>query len=627
MCGLTGFIHSSNGEHRKPELERVIEKMTSTLVLRGPDSKGIFIDKKIALGHRRLKIIDLSDNGSQPMQVRENGPVIAYNGEVYNFQLLKNELSLLGHSFRGNSDTEVILHVYDEWGFDGLKRLEGIFAYALWDPSIDRLMLMRDRLGVKPIFYADSSMGLVFGSEIKSLLAAGGVDTSLNDQAFSEYLWYGNTYEDRSFYNGVKALLPGQCLIVDGNNRRLVYWWKIEEWLESPLGTSNKDDATDMVKQALDASVKRQLVADVPIGIFLSGGVDSSAIAASAKQSRLNDINSYSASFDFDKGIDESEKALLVATHLGLNHHQLKISGSNISEVMLLLAKAHDEPFADAANIPLYLMCKELDPAVKVVLQGDGGDELFAGYRRYQILNNAKYFKFLPPYLSSIFTKAGKQGYRASRMYDAITNPDPAMRMGMLLTVETLRNNPNTLLTEDKRHELDLSTDPFLAYRHAADRFKVKDPIQQMLLTDLTVQLPSQFLTKVDRATMAAGIEARVPLLDENLLKISVGMPTKWKVDRNQNKIILRNSQRGRLPSSILDGPKTGFGVPYEFWLRTSLYKFAQDRLLNTQFTEHFSLNKSLVEKKLQEHRSGKFEHGFLLWKLLQLSLWMETRD
>ena len=626
MCGLTGFIHSSNGEHSKPELERVIEKMTSTLALRGPDSKGIFIDNKIALGHRRLKIIDLSDNGSQPMQVRENGPVIAYNGEVYNFQLLKNELSLLGHSFRGNSDTEVILHVYDEWGFDGLKRLEGIFAIALWDPSIDRLILMRDRLGVKPLFYADSTMGLVFGSEIKSLLAAGGVDTSLDDQAFSEYLWYGNTYEDRSFYNGVKALLPGQCLIVDGSNRRRVYWWKIEEWLESPLGTSNKDEATDMVKQALDASVKRQLVADVPIGIFLSGGVDSSAIAASAKQSRLTDLNSYSASFDFDKGIDESEKALLVATHLGLNHHQLKISGSNISEVMLLLAKSHDEPFADAANIPLYLMCKELDPTVKVVLQGDGGDELFAGYRRYQMLNNAKYFKFLPPYLSSIFRKAGKQGYRASRMYDAITNPDPAMRMAMLLTVETLRNNPNTLLTEDKRHELDLSTDPFLAYRHAADRFKVKDPVQQMLLTDLTVQLPSQFLTKVDRATMAAGIEARVPLLDENLLKISVGMPTKWKVDRNQNKIILRNSQRRRLPTSILDGPKTGFGVPYEFWLRTSLYKFAQDRLLSTQFTEYFSLNKSLVEKRLLEHRSGKFEHGFLLWKLLQLSLWMETR-
>ena len=626
MCGLTGFVHNSNGEHRKQELRRVIEKMTSTLALRGPDKKGIFINKKIALGHRRLKVIDLSDNGSQPMQVRENGPVIVYNGEVYNYQSLRTELSSRGHRFRGTSDTEVVLHVYDEWGFDGLKKLEGIFAYALWDPSLERLILIRDRLGAKPLFYAESSMGLAFGSEIKSLLAAEGVDVSLSDQAYSEYLWYGNVYGDRSFYSGVKPLLPGQCLIVEGNNRRLVSWWKIEEWLESPLKDTSRDEATEMVKQALDVSVERQLVADVPVGIFLSGGIDSSAIAASASQFRSSDLNSYSASFDFEKGIDESEKALLVATHLGLNHNQLKISGSNVSEVMLLLAKAHDEPFADAANIPLYLMCKELDPAVKVVLQGDGGDELFGGYNRYQILKNTQYFKFLPPYLSSIFSKVGKQGRRISRMYDAITDPDPAMRMGLLLTLETLRSNPSTLLTDNKRHELDLSTDPFLAYRHAADRFKVTDPVQQMLLTDLTVQLPSQFLTKVDRATMAAGIEARVPLLDENLLKICIGMPTDWKVNRAQNKIILRNSQRGRLPSSILDGPKTGFGEPYEFWLRTSLYKFSQDRLLDAKFIDYFSLDRKSVEKKLQEHRSQKFEHGFILWKLLQLALWMETR-
>lgn len=627
MCGLTGFIHNSLGEYKKPELKQAIEKMTSTLARRGPDSKGIFLDSKIALGHRRLKIIDLSDHGSQPMQIRENGPVIAYNGETYNFPALRAELSSLGHRFKGTSDTEVILHVYDEWGFDGLKRLEGIFAYALWDPSLGRLILMRDRLGVKPLFYSDSPMGLVFGSEIKSLLAAEGVDVSLNDQALSEYLWYGNAYEERSFYNGVKSLRPGQCLIVDGDSRRFVNWWKIEEWLESPLAEMGEIEATDMVKQALDASVKRQFVADVPIGIFLSGGIDSSAVAASATQSKSNDINSYSASFDFDKGIDESKKAALVASHLGLNHTQLKINGSNITEAMLCLATAHDEPFADAANIPLYLMCQELNSSVKVVLQGDGGDELFAGYRRYQILKNLRYFKYFPKFLSSLFNKAGKQGRRASRMCDAITNPDPAIRMGMLLTLETFRNNPNNLLTEDKRRTLELNTDPFLAYKHAADRFKLKSPVQQMLLTDLTVQLPSQFLTKVDRATMAAGIEARVPLLDENLLKISLGLPTTWKVNRSQSKIILRNSQRGRLPSSILDGPKTGFGVPYEFWLRSSLFSFTQDRLLNAEFTDYFGFKKSSLETKLQEHRTGKFEHGFVLWKLLQLALWLETRN
>ena len=338
----------------------------------------------------------------------------------------------------------------NEWGFDGLKRLEGIFSFALWDPSIQRLILIRDRLGIKPIFYAESKMGLAFGSEIKSLLKAGGVDTSINDQAFSEYLWYGNSYEDRSFYNGVHSLLPGQCLIVEGNKRRLEYWWKIEEWLESPISYSNRAEATDLLRDAIDSSVKRQLISDVPVGIFLSGGVDSSAIAASVKKSGAKDVNSYSASFDFDKGIDESKKALLVSQHLGLKHNPLKIKGSNIIDVMTLLAKAHDEPFADAANIPLYLMCKELDPAVKVVLQGDGGDELFAGYRRYQILNNAKYFKFLPGHLSSLLRLGGKNGHRASRMYDAITQSDPAMRMALLLTVETLKDNPNKLLNQNK---------------------------------------------------------------------------------------------------------------------------------------------------------------------------------
>ena len=212
-------------------------------------------------------------------------------------------------------------------------------------------------------------------------------------------------------------------------------------------------------------------------------------------------------------------------------------------------------------------------------------------------------------------------------MYDAITQSDPAMRMAQLLTVETLKDNPNKLLNQNKREHLNLSTDPFLAYKNACMRFNMQDPIQQMLLTDITVQLPSQFLTKVDRSTMAAGIEARVPLLDENIAKIAVGMTSEWKANNNQNKIILRDSQRGRLPSSILDGPKTGFGVPYEYWLKTSLYNFAQERLLDNKFIENFGFNSSSIEAKLKNHKSGKVEHGFMLWKLLQIALWMETRD
>ena len=625
MCGFAGIHHK--GAHDKNLIEITLKKMNETLIPRGPEDEGFFIDNSIALSHRRLKIIDLSENASQPMQLSKDGPVIVFNGEIYNFLDLKKKYFSSKYKFKSESDTEIIILLYEKFGLKGLQELEGIFSFAIWDPKKDLLAIYRDRMGIKPIFFAESELGLVFGSEIKALLEVSGIDLSISNQAFSEYLWYGNSYENRSFYNGVHSLLPGQCLVVEGNKRRLEYWWKIEEWLENPIGYTNKAEATDLLRDAIDNSVKRQLIADVPVGIFLSGGVDSSTIAASVKESGVKDINSYSASFDFDKGIDESKKALLVSQHLGLKHNLLKIKGSNIIDVMTLLAKAHDEPFADAANIPLYLMCKELDATVKVVLQGDGGDELFAGYRRYQILKNAKYFKFLPDYLSRLLRLGGKHGHRASRMYDAITQSDPAMRMALLLTVETLKDNPNKLLNQNKREHLNLSTDPFLAYKNACMRFNMQDPIQQMLLTDITVQLPSQFLTKVDRSTMAAGIEARVPLLDENIAKIAVGMTSEWKVNNNQNKIILRDSQRGRLPSSILDGPKTGFGVPYEYWLKTSLYNFAQERLLDNKFIENFGFNSSSIEVKLKNHKSGKVEHGFMLWKLLQIALWMETRD
>ena len=625
MCGFSGIHHK--GAHDKNLIEISLKKMNETLIPRGPEGEGFFIDNSIALSHRRLKIIDLSENASQPMQLSKDGPVIVFNGEIYNFLDLKKKYFSSKYKFKSESDTEIIILLYEKYGLKGLQELEGIFSFAIWDPKKDLLAIYRDRMGIKPIFFAESELGLVFGSEIKALLEISGIDLSISNQAFSEYLWYGNSYENRSFYNGVHSLLPGQCLVVEGNRRRLEYWWKIEEWLEKPIGYTNKAEATDLLRDAIDNSVKRQLIADVPVGIFLSGGVDSSTIAASVKESGVKDINSYSASFDFDKGIDESKKALLVSQHLGLKHNLLKIKGSNIIDVMTLLAKAHDEPFADAANIPLYLMCKELDPTVKVVLQGDGGDELFAGYRRYQILKNAKYFKFLPGYLSRMLRLGGKHGHRASRIYDAITQSDPAIRMALLLTVETLKDNPNKLLNQNKREHLNLSTDPFLAYKNACMRFNMQDPIQQMLLTDITVQLPSQFLTKVDRSTMAAGIEARVPLLDENIAKIAVGMTSEWKANNNQNKIILRDSQRGRLPSSILDGPKTGFGVPYEYWLKTSLYNFAQERLLDNKFIENFGFNSSSIEAKLKNHKSGKVEHGFMLWKLLQIALWMETRD
>ncbi|MDC1004750.1 asparagine synthase (glutamine-hydrolyzing) [Opitutales bacterium] len=621
MCGFSGLYFSEI----RDDIESSIRRMTSTLSHRGPDDSGIFVSKKVALGHRRLSIQDLSETGKQPMRLKRAGLAVVFNGEIYNFRDLRNELNSLGHDFVGHSDTEVILHAYEAWGLVGLKRLEGLFGLALWDEHRERLIVMRDRLGIKPVYYGQSTSGLAFGSEIKSVLAAGGVDQSLDDQAFREYLWYGNPYGNRTFFKGVRSLEPGEWMILEDNNQRLEPWWRIEEWLEQPTTVKNKSEAAIMVRDRIDQAVERQLVADVPVGIFLSGGLDSSAIAASAMHCSDVPLDSYAAGFDFDRGVNELPKAAKVARHLGLNHHELNISGSKIEDVLVLLAKAHDEPFADAANIPLYLMSKELGGDRKVVLQGDGGDELFAGYRRYAMLANSHLWSLWPRFLSPVMRAGGGYGRRFARMADSVGHPNPSLRMALLLTLETLNSPPEALLSADRQKELVENTDPFLAYHNSADRFQDYEPVQQMLLTDLTVQLPSQFLTKVDRSTMAASIEARVPLLDENVAKLAVQLPSSWKVNGTETKIILRDSQSSRLPSNILAGSKTGFGVPYQYWLRTSLYDFARSRILDFSFLKKFDLNASLMEKKLKQHQESAVDNGFLLWKFLQLSLFHEN--
>lgn len=623
MCGIAGIYSADVSAERAGEasaLVPLVEAMTTVLTPRGPDACGYLADAGVMLGHRRLSILELSDAGAQPMKIVGHGVMVTYNGEVYNFRELRRQLKSLGSEFRGQSDTEVVLHAYVQWGLEGLKRLEGIFALALWDPTQRRLVLMRDRLGVKPLYYGESRHGLAFGSEIKAVLAAGGVDTDLDDQSLSEYLWYGNSHGDRTFYKGVRALEAGQWLVIENGQRRLESWWSVEDWLQETPQHPSQAEAEELVRDALDQAVARQLVADVPVGIFLSGGVDSSSIAAAAMQQSEQPLASYAAGFDFDRGINELAKAQRVAKHLGLSHHELQVSGAELESVLIDLAQAHDDPFADAANIPLYLMCKQLAGAIKVVLQGDGGDELFAGYRRYAILRNSAWWRLWPTGLSSIVRAGGHFGRRLARMADAAGHPDPALRMAFLLTTETPIDPPEAVFLRERGQHLTETTDPFIPYRKAAERFKDYEPVQQMLLTDLTVQLPSQFLTKVDRATMAAGIEARVPLLDEKVVRLALNLPSTFKVRGAEKKIILRNSQRARLPADILDGPKTGFGVPYEHWLRTSLYSFAEERILDSGFLRHFSLDGERIRKMLSQHKNEQMDRGFMLWKLLQLS-------
>jgi asparagine synthase (glutamine-hydrolysing) len=614
MCGICGILDPRSSSD---DLQRRGLRMSAALAHRGPDDSGVLVGEGIVLGHRRLSIIELSSAGAQPMTLGTT--TVVYNGESYNFQQLRTELQTLGHTFRGNSDTEVLLHAYEAWGLTGLERLEGIFAFALWDAARRRLVLMRDRLGVKPLYYARQGTRLAFGSEIKAVFAGVEADRSLDEQAFSEYLWYGNAFEERTLYRGVRALSPGERLIAEDGRERLESWWRIDAWLERAPPPA--EGAAAAVRAAVDAAVARQLVSDVPVGLFLSGGVDSSSIAAAASISGRR-LSSFSVGFDYERGVNELPRARLVAARLGFDHHELQVRGDRLEEVIAALVQAHDEPFADAANIPLYLLARELRGTIKVVLQGDGGDEMFAGYRRYALLQWAHLWRLCPHAVESALYRLPVNGTRLARIPAAAGHADPAMRMALLLTVETLRDPPTAILSEARRRQLEASSDPFAAFRRCAARFAQHDAIDQMLLTDLTLQLPSQFLTKVDRATMAQGIEARVPLLDEGVAALAVTLPAALKVRGTQRKIVLRDAMRGRLPTEILDAPKTGFGVPYEEWLRTSLHGFARASILAEDFIGRFGLDRARLTQALDEHRARARERGFLLWKLLQLALW-----
>jgi asparagine synthase (glutamine-hydrolysing) len=617
MCGICGLY----GLQTYDELTRRVQGMVRTIAHRGPDAEGTFVGERVALGHRRLSILDLSPTGAQPMTL--GATTVVYNGECYNFRELRAELEQSGRQFRGHSDTEVLLHVYEAWGLEGLARLEGIFAFALWDATRRRMVLMRDRLGIKPLYYAWNGGRLAFGSEIKAVLAGIELDLRVDDQAFAEFLWYGNAFEERTIYRSVRAVPPGYRLVVEAGGGRLEPWWRIEEWLTRAPRIADADEAALAVRVAVDAAVARQLVSDVPVGLFLSGGVDSSSIAASAALASSRRLASFAVGFDYDRGFNELPKARHVAQLLGLEHHELQVSGAGLEEVIVALVKAHDEPFADAANIPLYLLAKALGGAVKVVLQGDGGDEMFAGYRRYAVLSKAALWQFWPHAFEHVLRAIpGRMSARLARMGAAAGAADPALRMALLLTVETLHDPPTAMLTPEARLHLEATSDPFAAYRGCARRFASADPVQQMLLTDITLQLPSQFLAKVDRATMAHGIEARVPLLDEQVASLVVGLPVSLKVRGSQKKIMLRDAMRGRLPSEVLDGPKVGFGVPYEQWLSGALYEFARDAILDARFVARFGMDPFRLEAALVEHRSGRRDRGFLLWKMLQLSLW-----
>lgn len=620
MCGIAGRVVGLgkvlvlNTEKKMLTLDRVRH--------RGPDMQGQYADSHVWLGHVRLSIIDLSTAASQPMATVDSRYVICYNGEVYNASELARSLDLA--DLRTHSDTEVVLSAFAKLGVESIRLLNGMFAFAVYNKQAKKVWLVRDRLGIKPLYYRLDENGLSFASEIKSLLALD-EQASCDLSAVHEWLYYGTTLGERSLYQGIRKLLPGHYLELDlaTFSSKIECYWSPIQYAGCDNNTGSVDERIQQTRNLLEQAVKRQLVSDVPVGVCLSGGIDSSAITAFASRHYAGKLATYSVGFDFDKGENELQKAKVIAQLYRTDHHELRISGFEIADVVEKMVDHHGMPFSDAANIPLYLLSSSIKNDVKVVLQGDGGDEMFGGYSRYSTLSfykTARAFARLGNFLNRL-TPRNVSYYRRQRYINALVPDDLAEVMALLLTEEDWRSNPADVFVPEFRRQI-ISADPFARFRECQSYFKGDDIVKQMLLVDAMIILPDIFLEKVDRSTMAASVEVRVPFLDNDLVDFCMRLSGSQRVRFGQKKWLLKQSLQGVVPNEVLYSRKTGFGVPYGYWLCNALKPLFFDHLEVFRRKHPEVLDVAVIHALYHEHSSRRRDRSFLLWKVLNFMIW-----
>ncbi len=614
MCGIAGLIvkNIENYDFTK------FRNSTKLMSHRGPDNFGEYYDKNVALFHYRLSILDLDKRSNQPFFNESADKTIVYNGEIYNYKDLAHQYNLNLHT---TSDTEVILKTIDAKGMNSLPEWNGIFAFALHDKKNNSVTLARDRFGVKPLYVYENDSFIAFASEAKVILKW--LDSfSINLQCLSEYIWYGNTLSNPTLINNLNKLSPGSYTTIDLNNftSKKKEFWSISSQIH-PNTEDTLETSVTKTKSLLENAVKTQLVSDVPIGIFLSGGIDSSAITAFASKYVSGKLNTYSVEYDFNVGEgSELAKAKSVAKKFNTNHHELKVESHNIIEDFESLVFQYDEPFADSANFPLYLLAKQCSNDMTVVLQGDGGDELFAGYRRYKLLGNLTFWRYNSVLLSKLLPDKFLR-YRAKRMANTLEQKSDSLRMALLMTQTTTMDMPDKIFNSEIQKKLLLQS-PFKTYEEKNEQFIKEDLAQRMLYTDFEVLLPHTYLEKVDKATMLMSIEARVPFLDNNLTDYVLSLPAKYKIKRGINKYLLKKCLQGIIPNEILNAPKQGFNTPTSTWLQTSLYEYAKSKF--NSLSDNGFLNKNYLLELLEEHRNKVKNHNMILWRALVLVAWLD---
>lgn len=611
MCGILGFF----GLAGQPMDREAFIRARDTMTHRGPDDGGIYQDGPVMLGHRRLSIIDLG-GGHQPMAAADEAVWIVFNGEIYNFRELRDELSGKGHAFKTASDTEVILRLYLEEGVGGFERLNGIFAFAIWDRRSGELHLVRDQLGIKPLYYAETPRGLVFASEVKVLLATGLVAPTLESEAIPEYLVYRDVAGERTLFRGVRRLLPGHRLTLRRGGIEIHRYWNLIDD-QAPLFEGAFEAAVDALESLLDDAVRMQMVSDVPLGTFCSGGVDSSLVTALAARHASGPINTFSVGFD-EAAFDESVYARQVAAHCGTRHHEVRISNRQFTDRLERLIWHNDEPLHFPNSVHIHAVSELARNHVTVVLTGEGADELFAGYPRYQIPVLLARWRRVPGIARWLARSLGQAlGDHRIQKLDRFTGR-PA---GWEILMNSASSDGGRLGIAGLDEQRAVSD-----YRRAAFEATAghPDPVTRVALLDQQTYLVS-ILNRQDKMSMATSIESRVPFLDPRVVRFAHTLPTAFKQGRLDNKRVVKALAMRHLPAEVIKRRKSGFGVPLAEWFRADeglggmLAAAADDALVGEVFGE------GAVRALHGEHRAGRADHSDALWAALNLAVWRKV--
>lgn len=619
MCGIGGLLYFDNN---RVVSSGMLKEMSGVMVHRGPDDGGLFADRNLGLCFRRLSIIDLRA-GHQPLISERSGMTIVFNGEIYNYKEEREKLKKKGYIFSTATDTEVILHLYEEYGVDCLQYLRGMFAFAIWDPKNRHLFCARDRFGIKPFYYYTDSQKFIFGSEIKVIMNAGDVDRTLSYDALDSYFAFGHISGELSVYRYVKKLLPGHYLQVSFKENisfTIRKYWEIKF---EPDYSRTEKYWTDELAEALYESVKLHMVSDVPLGAFLSGGIDSSSVVAMMAMNSDQPVKTFSIGF-LNKPNNELQYARQIAKKYGCEHHEEIIEPESVSTLPMLV-KSFDEPFADSSAIPTWYVSRMARKHVTVVLSGDGGDELFAGYNIYSYLNKLHSFPltFSSPVLNKIFWGV---------IHKIIPRNSKGKNAAYFLSLgKDFLSAYTSMYSREERKNLFLNEHPLIRLSDSSEHYKVgilktgayHDFVSNMQYLDLKTYMVDDVLTKVDRASMMNSLEVRVPLLDHQFAELTFRIPSELKFREKEQKYIFKRAMSPYLPDSILNHLKQGFSIPLSLWFRDDLNEYIKDTLLSGNNMLSEFLDKKYIRKIIEENSSGMKNSNTRIWSLLFFEEWL----